>query len=363
LRRTHRFVLVASIGLVTSVPLAPVALAGDDARDPITGDPERFAEFSSRSIALAPAALPEGWTLLDATTEGAEGPALEAALRAVVADVGLGESAVLHVERRALAAPGGEKAHVAILDLEKPAPDLLDALRVAGKPKGWFVREAGTARHLLVVAAPEAIRERVVELQGAFAVHLLVVAMDGALARGQGLTAVGYGRIALAFEPKLAKARYLVGITAKQIALGKRPTGDLGPAIEHLTAALADDAVKPLGLRDRVSALGNLGQAWLNRGGHDAPARDLLKKAVGDVGAVDRTWGIAFRYDLACAHGRLKELDAAFELLGAVLADHAKEPVEGIEDLWRKDPDFTNLREDPRWRGLLAKHPETSVPK
>ena len=49
-------------------------------------------------------------------------------------------------------------------------------------------------------------------------------------------------------------------------------------------------------------------------------------------------------------------------MLSSVLEDDAKDPVQGISEIWReKDTDLDSLRADPRWKALLEKYPDTSA--
>jgi len=357
LRLPLAFVVLASVACPAAPSLraddGPAVPAGREPRDPVTQDPESFVDYSSLSIALAEAGLPEGWTMLEPAAAGSDAKALEETVRAVAMLTAVADSKEFHVEVRSVAAPDGTKVHYAYYDLGRPAKVFATALATRGATDGFTVREIGTPRHGLVVFAPEALRPRAVEIATAFAVHLLAVAASSAQARGDGFRAIALSRIALGIDGSLAPAHLIVGLGAKQIALLKNPKGDLGPAIEHLKASLAKGATKPLDARDTIVAKGNLGQAYLNQGLPSPEARDLLKEAVAGAAEINRGWGVAFRYDLACAHARLKELDEAFALLSGVLAEIAKEPVEGIDEIWRKDVDFDHLRPDPRWKKLL----------
>lgn len=360
IRFRRAFAVLASVVVVASSPAraaragdGPAAPVGREPRDPVTQDPESFVEYSSLSIALAQGGLPEGWTLLESAAAGPEAKTLEETVRAVAMLTAVAVSQDFHIEIRSVAAPDGTKVHYAYYDLARPSKVFATALATRGVSDGFAVREMGTPRHGLVVAAPEALRPKAMEIATTFAVHLLAVAASSAQGRGDGFRAIALSRIGLGIDGSLAPAHLIVGLGAKQIALLKNPKGDLGPAIEHLKAALSKDATKPLDARDTIVAKGNLGQAYLNQGLPSTEARDLLEEAVAGAAEIDRVWGVAFRYDLACAHARLKELDEAFALLSGVLADIAKEPVEGIDEIWRKDVDFDHLRPDPRWKKLL----------
>ncbi len=357
LRRSRAFAVLLAVACLSAPSLraddGPAAPVGREPRDPVTQDPESFVEYSSLSIALAEGGLPEGWTMLEPAAAGPEAKTLEHTVRAVAMLTAVAVSKDFHVEIRSVAAPDGTKVHYAYYDLVRPSKVFATALATRGASDGFAVTEMGTSRHGLVVWAPEALRAKALEVATTFAVHLLSVAASSAQGRGDGFRAIALSRIALGIDGSLAPAHLIVGLGAKQIALLKNPKGDLGPAIEHLKAALAKGATKPLDARDTIVAKGNLGQAYLNQGLPSPEARDLLKEAVAGAAEIDRGWGVAFRYDLACAHARLKELDEAFALLSGVLSDIAREPVEGIDEIWRKDVDFDHLRPDPRWKKLL----------
>lgn len=356
-RRSLALAALAAVACLSAPSLraddAPAAPVRREPKDPVAEDPEAFVDYSSLSIALAEGGLPDGWTMIEPTAIEPDAEVLALTVRRLAADTAGADFESFQVVMRSVVVPGGAKAHYAYYDLGRPSPAFTAALAAAGVAKGFVTREMGTPRHGVAVSAPEAVRAKATEVAATFAVHLLAVAASSAQARGDGFRAIGLSRIALGIDGSLAPAHLIVGLGAKQIALLKNPKGDLGPAIEHLKASLAKGATKPLDARDTIVAKGNLGQAYLNQGLPSPEARDLLKEAVAGAAEINRGWGVAFRYDLACAHARLKELDEAFALLSGVLADIAKEPVEGIDEIWRKDVDFDHLRPDPRWTKLL----------
>ncbi len=344
--------------------LAPLSLAtsrvarAEDEPNLLTADPETLCEYSSFDLTLAAEALPKDWKLLEGDAAGPEAKALEAAIAAIGKDKGVASSDAFHVEMRTVAGPEGAKLLYALYDLGEPSATFTDALKAEAAKQGWAVRPMGTPKHGLVVAAPEAVREKAVGVATAWASRILSVRASGALESMMAARAIGLSRIALAIDDKNASAHLIIGLMAKEIALRAEPRGNLDPAITHLRAALSKDATNPLGARDATLARGNLGSAILNKGGPSAEARDALKEAVKTVSEVSRDEGIGYRYDLACAHARLKEIEPAFALLTAVLEDHAKEPVNGIS-AWRKDPDFENLKADERWKKLIEKYGES----
>lgn len=353
----RRLLLALAVLVPSGLAASRVAHAEDDT-NPLTADPETFCSYSSFDVALASEALPKDWKLLEGDAAGPEAKALEAAIVALAKDKGVASSDAFHVEMRTVAGPEAAKLLYALYDLGDASPTFADALKAEAAKQGWVVREMGTPRHGLVVAAPEALRAKAVAVATAWGSKILSIRASGSLESAMGARAIALSRVALAIDEKNASAHLIVGLMAKEFALRAEPRGDLDPAISHLRAALAKDASNPLGARDATIARGNLGSAILNKGGPSEEARDALKEAVKTVSEVSREEGIGYRYDLACAHARLKEIEPAFALLTAVLEDHAKEPVNGIS-AWRKDPDFENLKADPRWKKLLETYGES----
>lgn len=353
----RRLLLAFAVLAPAAVATSPVARAEDEP-SPLVADPETLCEYSSFDLALAAEALPKDWKLLEGDAAGPEAKALEAAIRAIGKDKGVASSDAFHVEMRTVAGPGAAKLLYGLYDLAVPSATFADALKAEATKNGWVVREMGTARHGLVVSAPEALRAQAVGVQTAWASRILSVRASGALESAMAARAIGLSRVVLAIDDKYAPAHLIVGLMAKDVALRSEPRGSLDPAIGHLKAALAKDASIPLGVRDATLARGNLGSAILNKGGPSEEAREILKEAVKTVSEVSRDEGIGYRYDLACAHARLKEIEPAFTLLIAVLEDDEKEPVRGIS-AWRKDPDFENLKADARWKKLLEKYGES----
>ena len=134
----------------------------------------------------------------------------------------------------------------------------------------------------------------------------------------------------------------------------------LAKGITYLRAAVAKEATGTLGKGDRAKALSKLGYAYLEKekSGPSTEARDALKEAVGAVADLDSEEATIARYNLACAHARLKEIDDAFKNLTTMLEENAKDPSNGSLK-WQDDVDFTNLKADPRWAALAKKYPQT----
>jgi len=360
----RRFLLALVVASLPCALPSRAARAEDPApKSPLVGDPEELASVSSFQMALGSEGLPKDWKLLEGADAGPDAKALEEAVAAIAKDKGVSTSEDYHVETRSASAPDGSKVHFAYYDLGAPSTTFVDALKAEGAKKGWAVRALGTERHGLVTAGAEAVRAKGEAIAVAWAGRLLTLASNGALESMQGRRALGFARVALALDAKSAGAHFVVGLMAKSIALQplqeKKPIGDIDTAIAHLKASLDKDATNALSAHDTVIARGNLGQSVLNKGGPSAEARDHLKEAVAKIADVTRDEGIGFRYDLACAHARLKELDDAFRVLTSVLEDDAKEPAQGIREIWRTaDEDLAPLRADERWKKLLEKFPE-----
>jgi hypothetical protein len=170
--------------------------------------------------------------------------------------------------------------------------------------------------------------------------------------------AASLSKAALAVEPGTASARLVVAYLSRLEMTADSDAASWRRLADAFLAALDEKATIPASPREKAMARGDAGGALLmtKDAAADAQARDLLKKAVEDAALVGREEGLGFRYNLACAHGRLKEIDAAFEHVSPVLEEQAKRPMQGLAH-WRVDPDFESLHADPRWAKLLEKYP------
>lgn len=359
------FVVLATLALPFAFSPSLVRAEDDEPSDPMAGDPEAGGnKVTSFAMVLEKDGLPEGWSLLEGEAAGPDAKALEDAVNAIAKDKGVATADDFSVLMRSVGGPEGVKAHYAFIDLGAPSQTFADALKAEGAKKSWAVRAMGTERHLLVTAAPEAVRAKTEGFATAFAGRMLTRRAMKSI-ESDGRRALSHARIALQLDGKSAGAHFILGLIQMQLALRGKPIGDLEPAITHLRASVVKDATNPLTKREAVIATGKLGQSILNKGGPSVEARDLLKATVAGIAemtAAERTDAVGFRYDLACAHGRLKEVDEAFKVLTGVLEDDAKDPVPGISEIWReKDTDLSSLREDPRWKALLEKYPDPSA--
>ena len=353
LRRS--FLLVA-----TAIALVAGGLAAR-AEDPAEAE-SADAEHSQYDLRLAADGLPEGWALVGS----AEAATDEAALKDAVIAAMKAPAAKVHVLGRSATTPDGKKAVFALVDLDEAMPEALAALKAAAEGKGWAVEAMGHARRWVVVAAPADVRAKAVEVQKAYAVRMLGVRATSAMSAGSGPRALALGRAILAMDPKSAIGNFVSGRLVTNEALQvKAREGDaadaiLAQGIALLKAAVAKDATGTLSAGERATCLSELGLALLYTKKADAEARDVLKEAVAGTFDEPREATLA-RYNLACAHGRLKELDAAFAELGAVLVAETKAASgHGESQLlgaWRADEDFTNLRADARWAELDKKYP------
>ncbi len=353
LRRSFLLVVTA-LALVAGGPTAR-------AEDPAAAEAVD-AEHSQSDIRLAAEGLPEGWALVGS----AEAAADEAALKDAVIATAKAPAAKVHVLGRSATTPDGKKAIFALVDLDEALPEAIAALKAAAEAKGWAVERMGHARRWVVVAAPADVRAKAVEVQKAYAVRMLGTRATSALSAGSESRALGLARAMLAMDAKSAVGNFVAGRLVTNEALqvkareGEAADAILAKGIALLKAAVAKDATGTLTDGERAIAGSELGLALLYTKKADAEARDVLKQAVAGTFDEPRAATLA-RYNLACAHGRLKELDAAFAELGAVLEAETKAASgHGGSQLlgaWRADEDFTNLRADARWAELEKKYP------
>lgn len=329
--------------------LASIALAGAARAD--DGEPVH----SAYDMALAEDAMPEGWKLSKSADGAKDESTVKDAIAAVAAEKKLAPEGYVAVMRSASTADG-KKAVFALIDLVKASPEFQAGLEEAAKTKGWTVRTIASPLRVLVVAAPDDLREKAVALQLGFAARMLGIKAESA---GEWRRAREFALVVVALDEKDAKGNLILGTIEASAALQMTPgTPDvarLDKGIALVEKAISKDATRPLSAGDAATARGNLGGFILNKGGASTRARDVLKEAVKNPGAAGESEIMGWRYNLACAHGRLKEVDEAFANLTPVLVFMEKTPVEGMAH-WRKDPDFDNLHADARWAEFLKKY-------
>ncbi len=336
-----------------SFALAPCARAGDD----VPPEDESGFGYSGDDVALADAGLTDGYKLATGAEADSLAKSTKEGLLAFATEKGARE-AVEAVTVRVVACPEGAQVVVALVDLNQRSEPLEKALAEAAAAKGWTVKALGTPKNWLVASGPEAPRAKVVAAQVTYAAQMLATKSSSAIEEANGPLAVAMARIAYRVDPKNARANLISASFMQAMAARDEDKAMMDEAIARFRGALAKDATGTLTPREATSARGELGGALLNKGGPSAEARDLLKEAVKGIDAVPRDVGIGYRYNLACAHARLKELDEAFPPLEKALADNKEKPIQGISH-WRKDPDFESLKADPRWAKLLETYPDT----
>jgi hypothetical protein len=354
------FLAVPSLALALALALA----GGRPARaeDPPEWKPP---EHSSAEMAFEAEAMPKDVELLPegarpaeasdkAITEGVEAVAAEAKVPAAERTLALRTVKFLDVK---------QFATFGLVDLWIEPGAFPAALEAKAKEKGWAFRPMGSPARLLVVCAPEAVRERAVALQVRVAALRVAEAGTKALSSGARESAAALATTALELEPGLALGRLVRAF----LAVPQRKPSEPKPAPGAYDAALAEfkaslDPAAPVPLDDprRAVAKFEMGSVLLTRGGSDEVARDLLQEGIAEgtklAFAAERLHGP--RYNLACAHARLKDKAAAYAALGPLLEEIKDRPVRGLSDWWEKDPDFDSLHADPEWATLVRAYGE-----
>jgi hypothetical protein len=332
---------------------APPARAGDE----VPPEDESGFGYSNEDVAIADAGLTDGYKV----ATGAEADALVKSTKGEPDRVRQGEGGRRGPRRRDRArgdVPRGRAGGARARRLNSRSEP--SRLAEAAAAKGWTVGPSARRRTGSSRPAP---RRRARRWSRRSRVRGADVATksSSAIEDANGPLAGAMARIAYRIDPKNARANLITGSFMQAQAAQAEDKAMMDDAIARFRAALAKDATGTLTPREATSARGELGGALLNKGGPSAEARDLLKEAVKSLDAVPRDVGIGYRYNLACAHARLKELDEAFPPLEKALADNKEKPIQGISH-WRKDPDFEPLKGDPRWAKLLETYPDSGHP-
>jgi hypothetical protein len=345
------------MGVVASALAGPASHAR--AEDTPGSEKPAPPKFGAEHLALTKEALlPKGWTL---RAEGSPPADAEGTIAAAVKDAAKGAGAdpeALTVVARSVAGPNGATATFVLIDADEKTADVAKAVSAAAAKRGWAFRAMAAPSRLLVASAPADARDALVGVQVKWSAQGLAERAQAVLETRDPLGCIAVSRAALQLDPKNAYAHVTLSDPLWGLAQLKQPRASFEPAIKELRGAFAADASYPLPPKVAVAKRGHLAYMLLVEG-QSAEARDILLEVVkhGDL-AGESHWNN--RYNLACAHAKLKEKDAAFAELTAVIERHAKEPVFGIEG-WYVDADFENLRDDPRWKALVEKYPDPNA--
>ena len=332
-----------------------LAPAGARAEDDLPGSNDRPG-FESNDVALAEAALPADGSLKAAKASD-DGAAIEGFLKATATAKG----SDAYPLTRAFTTADGKPVTVVLADTIGDGSGVFAALQEGATKKGWLVRTLGHPARLVVVAGPEGAKEKALELQTTFAVKMLGIRLEQQLEK-RGGEALAVANSLLHLQPRHALAHAVAGSAYMSAGMREKDPALSAKAPAHFKAALDPAAASPLSPDWALRAKGWYGQALLSGAdGKPSPeALALLTEAVkGLAGSkVSREDAIGFRYDLACAYARAGEKDAAFEHLTKALEDNAagQPVVDGTH--WRKnDTDLASLRDDARFKALVAKYP------
>lgn len=362
MHRSLTFVARAAVLVAASVGGARVARAEDP---PLPGG--RLPKLALKDVALVAADLPEGWRLAPAEPALAEEKALREGIATVAASAREPDVAPLTVS---LLAKEGQPVVVALVASQRDPAAFAAAAKAAAATQGWAFRELGTPSRIVLVLGPEGLREQALAAETAVAVRFFAKHAAEALdawraGKGPPVPAYVFSELVLRIDPQHAPSHLIKGDMIVRMAQNGNPDAHLEDAVTHLRAALAKEATSPLAADLEVEARGLLGETLLSlEPPKNEEARDALLAAVArlDGSKVRADVQARFRYNLACAHGRLKENDAAFALLGALLDAMAQAPAPQLEAIWRTDADFRGLQADARWEALLKKHPAPAPP-
>ena len=344
------------IGVRAFVAAVVVAVAGGIASADGFGSlpQDRKPQFGAYDMAISQEGLPEGWKMQPAGAPSDDAKAINAEAKAATEAA---KAKASPVERIATTADG-KTVSLVLLDADEEGIAFAKEMETRAGAKGWTLVRLGTPWRLLVVAGPEPARKAAVDAQVRYAAKMLGVTASSAIEARRGTRALAYALGAAAIDPKNATAQYILGRIALEAASREEGGIKFEDAVPRLRAALDKEAHEPLTGEETFHARHFLGDALLQlkNADSDKEARDLYKTAMAASKDADRPSLLGLRYNLACAHARLKELDDAFTHLTAVLEEDKKETVPGIQH-WPKDPDFENLKADPRWKTLLEKFP------
>lgn len=346
-------------GLLLALFAAP---RGTFAADPVVPG-QNVPRFAVKDVALTAAGLPEGWKVAPTDVPLAEEKALLDGITAAATEAKEPDVVPLTL---AFLTPEGKTVVVALAESLRDPTAFATSAQAAAAKNGWSYRDLGTPARVVLVSGPQAAREQALAAQVATAVRFLAKRAAEILdtwraGQGSPIPAYVFSQGVLNIDPKHAPSHLIKGDMILRMEANGRAGALVEDAVVHFRAALDKQATSPLSGDPLVEAHGLLGESLLRlKPPQDAQGRDALKEAVKRLpgSKVRREIGLRFLYNLACAHGRLKETDEAFARLTTFLEDMAKATDAKPDQGWRTDPDFASLRDDPRWAELVKKYPE-----
>lgn len=340
---TLRMLLSVLLGSVLLLLASPV-VAGDEP-----------PPFGASDLALEEEGLLDGWEIVYEDIEGTPGEAIEQWIVRVATGAGLEEDA-LFTEIRILDGPEDVAATIAVVEVEGDLGGLPKALAQQGKGLGYAVRPLGHPTRLLVVAAPEAVRSKVIDMQVDYAVGILARLAFERLEAGSYVGAQAFARGARVIDAKAGAPLVVLGMVATK-------ESQWDEAIEAFRIGFGKSAQKKAKGRMAMRGYAHYGYACLQKKDveHDREGRDALEKCVAlEENAGPKDPKFIQRYNLGCAHARLNEVDRALEQLEMALQlAKIKFGEHGLQQ-WVKntvvpDEDWKNLKDNDRFQALIDK--------
>lgn len=338
--RPHVWLFAAAFAL-----LAAPALAEEDAGP----------AYGASDLAVEEDTLPDGWSVVYDELEDTPGEAIEEWATQVARGAGVEEEA-LYYETRVLESP--EKAHATLLlvEVDGDAGTLPQKLARAAEGEGWMSRQMGHPTRLLVLAAPDSIRQKTLDLQMKTSVATLTRLANERQEAGSLVGARAYVDGALALEPKAGMPNAVLGLIAMRAE-------EWEDAIEAFEKAFAKDALhQPEGeLEHRSWRTFGYVLLQLEKREYDERAVEALERAIATAGVLKgREQVFAIHYNLACALSRLKRTQEACDRLETALDMAKKRLGPGgfgayLNRTVKRDADLDNIRGKPCYEKVLER--------
>jgi len=310
--------------------------------------------YGAADLILEEDGLKAPWEIVYDELPGTPGDALEAWVTSVAKASGIAEDDLL-CETRILKGPDGVAATVLVLEVDGEPKTLERDLTARGQAQGHVVRTLGHGTRILVLAAPEAVRKLLLDMQVAYAVRSLT---DQGWERFQADSLVGASMFAKGARKMDAKAG------APMVLLGMVATkaGEFDEAIEAFRAGFGKGVTVPATGRLAMRGYAHYGYACLEKKGEAAfkEGREAFQKCVALESEADPKTDPLYiqRYNLACAHSRLNEKDEALFQLEKAL-DMAKKRgmniARWVQNHVVKDEDLKNIKDHPGFKAIVER--------
>ncbi len=311
--------------------------------------------YGAADLVLEEDGLEAPWEIVFDELPGTPGEALEPWVLDVAKACGVSEDDML-CEVRILKGPEDAAATILVAEIDGDPKTLVETLEARGKAQGYVVRALGHPSRVLVLAAPEAFRDKLLKLQTEYAVSSLTKQGWERFQQKSMVGAATFAKGARKMDPKAGAPMVLLGMVATN-------QGQFDEAIEAFRVGFGKGVTVPAEGRFAMRGYAHYGYACLEKKGeHFKEGREAFQKCVELESEGDPKEDPLFiqRYNLACAHARLKEVDQALMQLELSLEMGRKSGkitnlAGWVQQKVMTDEHFASLKDHPGFKAIVER--------